>query len=248
MDERLDYNRVAWGPVAGLVVLGLALIPFDGPIGAWVVAAGRGLTGDVRREIEAWGQYGQGVCVAVVAVVFVRLAPWRWRRVLDLIGAAGLTWAVTFAIKVLVGRPRPRLGDAGAFVGPFSAYPVGESAEARHSWEVWARVSSDLWSMPSSHVAYAAMLSVFIAAMEPRLRWLAAALTGVVALSRVVVGAHYPSDVLVGAAVGLACGQLVVGRGLGVRGLDWVWKRAVDRGASSAWPGVVAAERERGVR
>lgn len=63
--------------------------------------------------------------------------------------------------------------------------------------------SLDEFSFPSGHimhaVAFGMLLSHFYPAFEPLL-WSFAAL---VALSRVVLGLHYPSDVLAGAAIGV---------------------------------------------
>ena len=245
MDQCSDDNPTPrhWGRWTLVLLVAAAIAyPFDRTVAAWMQDLGSSMGGDLHRELVVWGQYGQATWLVVAAIAFVRLVPWRWRRVLDLIAAAGLTWAVAFGIKIAVGRPRPKFDDPWVILGPFGQYPVNAAAGVRHAWELWAPISSDLWSMPSSHTAFAVMLSVFIAAMAPRLRVLAAVLAAIVALSRVMLGAHYPSDVFVGAAVGLGCASLVVKHGLGVRSLDWCWKRFVDRNAEPAWPALVEAE------
>lgn len=251
MKRRSDYNpRIGpriwtWG--VGLIVLAAIAFPFDRAVSDWARGVGSSLGGDVRRELESLQQYGQFGSMIVVGVAFLLLQPWRARRVLDLVAAAGLTWVVTFGLKMLVGRPRPKFEDPGVLLGPFGQYPVSPEAGIRHAWEFWSPISSDLWSMPSSHTAFAVMFSVFLAGLAPRLRPLVWVLAGVVGASRVLFGGHYLSDVLAGAGVGWICGWLIVQHSGGVRGLDWVWKRAVDRDAEPAWPSLVAAERERGV-
>jgi undecaprenyl-diphosphatase len=57
--------------------------------------------------------------------------------------------------------------------------------------------------MPSSHTSAAAALGIALAIMYPRLTWLMVGLVAIVAIARVTFGAHYPSDVVAGATVGL---------------------------------------------
>ncbi len=247
MVERSDYNRVPWRLAIGLVVLGLIAYPFDRTVSHWIVSAGQHLGGDVRRELEAWQQFGQAGWLVVFAIGFALVQPWRARRLLDLAAAAAVTWGVAFAAKLTIGRPRPKFDDPSVLLGPFGAYPVNNEAGIRHAWEFWAPISSDLWSMPSSHTAFAVMMAVFVSAMIPRLAPLVVGLAVLVGVSRVVFGAHYPSDVFFGAAVGLVSSCWVIQRSAGVRILDWVWARAIDRKAQPALPGLELAEREHGI-
>ncbi|XPR82345.1 phosphatase PAP2 family protein [Streptomyces prasinus] len=57
------------------------------------------------------------------------------------------------------------------------------------------------WSFPSNHATLAAGLAVGLAVLWPRLAAITLPLAGVVALLRVLVGVHYPHDVLGGAVV-----------------------------------------------
>ena len=116
-------------------------------------------------------------------------------------GAAGTACAVQMAaagaanlvfylcLKYGTGRPRP-----------FDACP-GIRACVR---------ALDRFSFPSGHtlhaVAFAVLLSHHYPGLAPPL-WSFAAL---VAASRVVLGLHYPSDVLVGAAIGLLTANVVL--------------------------------------
>ena len=62
----------------------------------------------------------------------------------------------------------------------------------------------DRYSFPSGHTMHAASITVFLGYAEPVLLFFALPFALLVAASRVVLGLHYPSDVLVGAAVGVA--------------------------------------------
>ena len=65
-------------------------------------------------------------------------------------------------------------------------------------------------SLPSGHAATAAAAAGVVALLHPRLRLPLAGLVAAIALSRVYLGVHYPSDVLAGAGLGLAIAWLVV--------------------------------------
>jgi undecaprenyl-diphosphatase len=64
-------------------------------------------------------------------------------------------------------------------------------------------------SFPSGHAITAFACAVALGYFLPRLRWALLTLAVLVAISRVVVGAHYASDVIAGAAIGWLSAVLV---------------------------------------
>jgi undecaprenyl-diphosphatase len=60
----------------------------------------------------------------------------------------------------------------------------------------------DPFSFPSGHTLHAVAFSIVAIAFYPVLAWLLVPFTVLVAASRVVLGLHYPSDVLAGAGLG----------------------------------------------
>lgn len=61
----------------------------------------------------------------------------------------------------------------------------------------------DLYSFPSGHTMNAVNFTVLFCFFVPALAWLVVPFAVLVGLSRVILGMHYPTDVLVGACLGL---------------------------------------------
>lgn len=88
--------------------------------------------------------------------------------------------------KLIIGRPRPPL-ELAEVIESSSGFPSGHSAQSAAIW-----------------IALALLIGARSA--HPR-RWLATgiAMTLVVGLSRIILGAHSPTDLIGGWALGLAC-------------------------------------------
>ena len=181
-----------WAAPIVLAALGtLFVLPYDGFLSAAAAKVSQQMGGDLRRELHAWQQFG--AVGSILFTVIVLLANPRSqtshfdqmprtlppaRRIPDLILAVAIAGVLCGALKVGVGRPRPRevFNDPQTFLGPFGVYPV----QAKHAGEVgyqlvhaWERAGkNELWSMPSSHTVYAVVLAVFLSAVFPGLRLL----------------------------------------------------------------------------
>lgn len=66
----------------------------------------------------------------------------------------------------------------------------------------------DRFSFPSGHTLHAVLFNMILMAYYPILACLVLPFTIMVAISRVVLGLHYPSDVLAGAAIGAMVAML----------------------------------------
>ncbi|MCA9288264.1 MAG: phosphatase PAP2 family protein [Phycisphaerales bacterium] len=222
--------RVHWArPLLWGLIAATLLWAFDAWLLGGLVAFREWLGGDIVREWSVLQQFGQGGSIVLIAIVIALMDRRRAGRLWDWLAGIVLTAAAVYPLKMLAGRPRPGLGrepggsitdgmySADTFLGPLGKHPFDEPTGLRHAWEFWADISADLWSMPSAHTAYAVVAGVFLGAMYPPLRWLLVAVVSLVGVGRVAFGAHYPTDVAIGAAIGFAAGLSAVRLGLGTR-------------------------------
>jgi len=66
----------------------------------------------------------------------------------------------------------------------------------------------DLYSFPSGHIMHAVSFSLVLTHFYPEWGWVVWPFTVLVAFSRLILGLHYPSDVIVGAAIGFIVAQV----------------------------------------
>lgn len=85
---------------------------------------------------------------------------------------------------------------------------VRERPFIRHAGISLAGAPLDRYSFPSGHTLHAVSFSWQACAAFPELSFLLIPLAASIAASRVVLGLHYPTDVLVGAVLGAAFGSL----------------------------------------
>lgn len=153
---------------------------------------------DVLDKVEPFG-HGIGVAFVIATVAILDVERRAWAPALCAAGAlsGGLTANI---IKLLIGRTRPRNYS-------FASTDVRQTFE---SWFPFGTGGSASQSFPSAHTATAFGFAVALSAIYPRGRWWFFALATLVGLHRIQSTAHYPSDVLAGAAVGWVMGHLCV--------------------------------------
>ncbi len=79
---------------------------------------------------------------------------------------------------------------------------VRERPFVTHDLVECAAAPLDRYSFPSGHTMHAVAFAILFSAYLPFLAWLMVPFALLVAASRVVLGLHYPSDVIVGALLG----------------------------------------------
>ena len=113
----------------------------------------------------------------------------RWRTLLELSPSVLFTtWLAEYPVKALFCRERPFIDNVRALV-------VGKQPGG--------------WSFPSGHTAGSFAGATALSARWPRWSPAFFALASAVGFSRIYAGAHYPGDVLVGAAFGTVCSEAI---------------------------------------
>ena len=191
----------AFGALCLLVLAGLALA-IDVRIARLVQTSKS--PGEVQNAVRLSETFAWGGTVAMIILTAAALDP-RGRRIIPrlAIGAFGAGALADF-LKLLLARTRPSYSNLeGAVFDTFVAW-----------FPDWRERSLDLiynhklQSFPSAHTATAVGLAAALAFLYPRGRWLFAGFALLAGIQRVQSGAHFPSDVLAGAALGCLVGAL----------------------------------------
>jgi undecaprenyl-diphosphatase len=218
-------RALALGAIAAAIALLLAMRFLD----AWAIAQTRRLPSivvDAFNWITDFGTSGWFLWpTALMVLLLAYMATPALGRIANLtliavmvrfefiffaVAVPGLTFTI---LKRLIGRARP------SGLGTFHFIPF--------SWR------PELASMPSGHSTAAFSAAIAIGALFPRARPVLWVYAVTIALSRVVIAAHFPSDVIAGAVLG-AFGAILVRNYFAARRL--VFARMPD-GAISALPG-----------
>jgi membrane-associated phospholipid phosphatase len=231
--RRIRQGRVltaAWRPrgaiiATAIVTLALAIVlafTIDAPVAIWA----RGLDESIRRPFGIITRYGQSDWLLVSsAIICLVVIAGNWSRTSRIVAAAwtevGLiagflffsiatTGIVVNIVKQFVGRARPRLLSVD---GPLAFDPFA--------------FQSVFAGFPSGHAQVMAVVSMTAILVAPRYAVVIVIPCLLIVASRVIIGAHYVSDVLVGfvfgagftwlyavalANVGVAFGRLPGGR------------------------------------
>ena len=148
------------------------------------------------RYITILSDLGEGLGWVAAGIAMAWVGGHRGRRagLATAVASLGTTYVVQELIKPRFRRVRPWVGRDVAVVGLRTSDP----------------------SFPSGHSASSFAAATALTAYYPKAAPLALALAAGVGVSRVHLGHHFPSDVLVGSVVGVGAGALTA----------WIVKRA----------------------
>jgi len=136
----------------------------------------------IRNSFRLISRLGDGIFW--YCLMLLLLAEYRAAALIPVchMAAAGLASTILYKwLKRKTHRPRPYNRNPGISCG---IAPL------------------DQFSFPSGHTLHAVAFSVVALVYYPDLAWLLLPFTALVAVSRLVLGLHYPSDVLAGIVIG----------------------------------------------
>ena len=191
-------RRTAWLFAAGFVVVIVGLHGLDRPVSLWAA----GLPDEVRRLfnwLTRWGESDWILVPSLVAVLIAwllsrvtreRLRQWSL-RLMSISGfiflGVGLPGLVSAVLKRAIGRARP----------------MEWTAESPLAFTPWNWSAYTYQSFPSGHSTTAFAFALSIAFLWPRSLWPMLVVAALIAVSRVVTGQHYITDITAGAVLGI---------------------------------------------
>lgn len=176
---------VVFGALAADLVLHGPVTRLDGPVSAWFGAHPRPWLTDLMVALSAaHGTLAILVVAAVMAIVLAAVGQAQWVPALVLTVPGGLL--LNGVVKLAFHRARPVFDHPLVHLGSFS-FPSGHAAGSTVLWGFLLVLWRAREREPAARLAGAAVAIIVVA---------------LTCLSRVYLGAHYPSDVLAGIAEG----------------------------------------------
>lgn len=232
---RTDAHRPAWpaftrpaiGSAIAIAVLAATMVMLD----PWSIARVRALPpplisvfGDITDfGLSGWFLWPIGLLLIAIAVLDTCVMPRVAHGVLASLAARlGFVFAAIAVPGLLVAIIKRLIGRARPFV-------TGDDTWVYQLW-VWR---SDHASLPSGHATTAFAAAIAIGAVWPKARMVMWIYAGLIAVSRIVVVAHHPSDVIAGAIAG-TIGALLVRNWFATRRLGFA---VMSDGSVHALPG-----------
>lgn len=189
--QRRQRRRRRWRGALWFLVAFLVLTALDIPLARLVYISDREpiQNSDIDRLLRVVGSFWTWLVIMWI----VRRHDRVWDRAGSLFFAPMAAGLSCEGVKLMVARERPALGIDSlrdgwySFRGLFSGFSDATNL-----------------GFPSSHTAVAFAGCMVLGAWMPRARWIFIGLGVGCGLARMVIGAHYATDILVGGAIGWA--------------------------------------------
>ena len=184
-------SRVVWllFIVAGVTALVVAFF-LDYRVAAWISTH---CSPDVKQAMRITSRVGDWPAHAIIGVIGIATAflvkSKVWLRIfLAMLVALALAGLVSRVIKIGTGRARPSVKTEAPWTGP--------------------QLSSKYHAFPSGHTACSTAFFVTLFLARKKMGGPLLLIPALIACSRMIVGAHYLSDITMAAILGILCGLL----------------------------------------
>jgi len=192
-ETEISFSRFPriWIALAALALTALVVAFFlDQAAATWIGAHSSPELKRVMQTVSRMGDWPAHIVVGLIGMVIAFVAKSKmWMRIfLAMLVAVALAGVTGRVVKFGTGRARPSVKTEARWNGP--------------------RFSSKFHAFPSGHVATS---TAFFAALFLARKKIGAPLLLIpvlIALSRMIVGAHYLSDVIFAAVLGVICALL----------------------------------------
>ena len=207
MAGRLPFDRRLWFVVISLAIAGIAALALDIPVTLFLKA--KPLHKELARILNLAEIGGHGTGAAMILIGALVIARPNWRRFSDrllalrLIGGTYLGGLIVDIFKLLIPRVRPHSAMLESSSQAMDTF-------GRQLLEAGSHSRSALMSFPSGHAAVAFGLAASLSWYFPAGRPAFIALAILASLQRLFSGAHYLSDICIGAGLGLVGAWLCI--------------------------------------
>ncbi|CAN5521383.1 phosphatase PAP2 family protein [soil metagenome] len=176
-----------------LVLLAAAIVAafyFDAAVRSWVLEHSSRTIRRIMRNISRFGDWPEHVAAGLLLILIAFLrGNKRWVQIgLTMIIACALAGSAARGVKIATGRARPSVKQELGWNGP--------------------RLSAKYNSFPSGHTAATTAFFGVLFFANRRLAWALLPIPLLIAVSRLYVAAHYLSDVVCAAILGIFCAWL----------------------------------------
>ena len=154
------------------------------------------ILGPLTECLEICEAFGHGFGATLIIIAIGVLNPSLWRCVPWTFAGSLGAGLMANTVKLVISRSRPREFDDLAVRTVWDTFAAGATS------------AMGTQSFPSAHTATAVGLAVMLSTLFPKGRWYFATLATLVGMQRVVVSAHFPSDIFAGALVGWLVGSV----------------------------------------
>ncbi|MEP6710040.1 MAG: phosphatase PAP2 family protein, partial [Verrucomicrobiota bacterium] len=191
---RMNQSRAFWKwlclAICAALLIGVAFY-FDGPVQSWITQHQNRTAKIFMRNVSRFGDWPEHVAIGLA---LFGVAWWRgskkWTRIfVAMLLAMALAGVAARGVKIASGRARPSVKQELGWNGP--------------------RLSSKYHAFPSGHTAASTAFFATLFFVSWRLGLACLPIPLLIAASRMYVAAHYLSDVVCAALLGIVCAILI---------------------------------------